>query len=342
MTGRISILAVAGWAVSAASVAADAHAKPELCTVELVVLGAGQDAGAPQIGNADDDGLPLLPSSLAIIDRAEGKRYLLDATPAITEQLAMLDAIEPPSEGLGVDGVFLTHAHIGHYLGLAYFGREAAGASGVPVYAMPRMEAFLRENGPWSQLVELGSITFPLESTASPLGGGSNWRVSVLGGEGRGNARTVFLSDRISATAIPVAHRDEYSETVGWVFADPERWSVVYLPDIDRWDHEDVAGEDSAIVGLVQKAEMLFIDATFWDNNELPGRDMSEIPHPRVTETMDLLQDLPASERAKVHFIHYNHTNPIRDPASEESREVVERGFNVARRGDRHCLARGE
>ncbi|NNF95190.1 MAG: pyrroloquinoline quinone biosynthesis protein PqqB, partial [Altererythrobacter sp.] len=80
------------------------------------------------------------------------------------------------------------------------------------------------------------------------------------------------------------------------------------------------------------------VDATFWDDNELKGRDMSEIPHPRVTQTMDLLQDLPASERAKVHFIHYNHTNPIRDPDSPESKEVIERGFNVARRGDRICL----
>lgn len=301
-----------------------------------MVLGAGQDAGAPQIGNAGDKGPRLLPASLGLIDRKAGKRYLLDATPAITDQLAMFDAIERPAQGLGIDGIFLTHAHIGHYLGLAWLGREAAGARGVPVYAMPRMAAFLRGNGPWSQLVELANIELrevphsryrypPLESGA--------WRPS----------EPQFLTGNIAATAILVPHRDEYSETVGWVLADPARWSILYLPDIDGWEEMKARHPDFTLEELVRKVGpdgLVFIDATFWDDNELPGRDMREIPHPRVTATMDLLQGLPAQERAKVRFIHYNHTNPIRDPESAASREVIARGFGIARGGDRHCLDR--
>ena len=327
-----------------ASVALAASAPVEiderLCPVELVVLGAGQDAGAPQIGNADDDGPRLLPSSLGLIDRRSDERFLFDASPAITEQLAMLDKKEPPKKGLGVDGVFLTHAHIGHYLGLAYFGREAAGAKDVPVYAMPRMEQFLRQNGPWSQLVELGNITFPMQHGGSdnPLARPTAWPVTVIGGDREGEIRNAFFSDTMSATALPVAHRDEYSETVGWVVSDGANFSFLYLPDIDRWDADISKGEESAVASLVRKVGLAFVDATFWDDNELPGRDMSKIPHPRVTQTMDLLQHLPASERAKVHFIHYNHTNPIRDPETAESAEVKERGFNVARRGDSMCL----
>jgi len=320
------------WVLASSVLLAGSAAADETpqCAVELVVLGAGQDAGAPQIGNADD-GPRLLPSSLGLIDRSSGSRYLLDATPAITEQLAMLDAIEPPREGLGVDGVFLTHAHIGHYLGLAYFGREAAGASGVPVYAMPRMAQFLRENGPWSQLVELGNIEI---LTPRPFDRAdeievADWRP----------AEPIIFDNGIAFGAFPVPHRDEYSETVGWVAFDPARYSVLYLPDIDDWDEWEARHEGFSLNRMLQMADMLFIDATFWDDNELDGRDMSEIPHPRVTETMDRLQDLPAEQRAKVHFIHYNHTNPIRDPDSAESAEVEARGFNVARRGDRHCLA---
>ncbi|WP_416832674.1 MAG: MBL fold metallo-hydrolase [Erythrobacter sp.] len=321
--------------VPAATYAADGE--PEACKVELVVLGAGQDAGAPQIGNVDDTGPRLLPSSLALIDRANGKRYLLDASPAITEQLAMLDRIEPPADGLGLDGVFLTHAHIGHYLGLAYFGREAAGASGVPVYAMPRMAQFLRTNGPWSQLVELGNIA--IKEVAH-----SSYRYPPLANEAWRPSEPQLIGGNIAASAIPVPHRDEYSETVGWVFADPERWSILYLPDIDSWDEMEARNPGFSLETWVRKVGpdgLVFIDATFWDDNELPGRDMSEIPHPRVTETMDRLQELPPSERAKVHFIHYNHTNPIRDPDSAQSREVAERGYNVARRGDRICLDKG-
>lgn len=284
------------------------------CTYELVVLGAGQDAGAPQIGNIDDDGPRLLPSSLGLIDRAAGRRYLFDATPAITEQLAILDEREAQVEGFGVDGVFLTHAHIGHYLGLAYFGREAAGTSRVPVYAMPRMAEFLRDNGPWSQLVDLGNIDLrPMTDRAA-----------------------AELEDGLTVTPFAVPHRDEYSETVGFAIEAPGLLGeAVYLPDIDYWPTDD---RGDLLMEAIARFDHIFIDATFWDDNELPGRDMSEIPHPRVSATMDLLQDLPAEQRAKVHFIHYNHTNPIRDPNSPESREVEERGFNVARRGDRFCL----
>ena len=295
--------------------AAQAAPEPAPCAVELVVLGAGQDAGAPQIGNVDDNGPRLLPSSLGVIDRTEGKRYLFDATPAITEQLATLDRVAPPAEGLGIDGVFLTHAHIGHYLGLAYFGREAAGAQAVPVYAMPRMAAFLRGNGPWSQLVELGNIELR--------------EIADLQQEWSGNGLWV-------ATYL-APHRDEYSETVGFGIIYPSG-SALYLPDIDRWHGwDDLTG--LTLIEQVRGHDLVFIDATFWDDNELPGRDMSEIPHPRVTATMDLLQHLPASERAKVHFIHYNHTNPIRDPDSAQSRDVIARGFNIARAGQRICLS---
>ena len=310
-----NVLAGAASVALASSGAAQGDAS--ICQRELVVLGAGQDAGAPQIGNADDDGPRLLPSSLALIDRREGRRYLFDASPAITEQLALLDQIEPPNSGLGVDGIFLTHAHIGHYLGLAYLGREAANAGKVPVYAMPRMAEFLRTNGPWSQLVELKNIELV------ELGGGDA-------------LQAVTVSSDLVAVALPVPHRDEFSETVGWIAMTPTR-RVLYLPDLDSWEEwETLIGK--SLVEQLAIFDHIFIDATFWDDNELAGRDMSEIPHPRVAQTMDMLEHLSRSERAKVHFIHYNHTNPIRDPDSAESKQVLARGFNTARRGDRICL----
>ncbi|QUL37878.1 MBL fold metallo-hydrolase [Erythrobacter sp. JK5] len=301
--------------IAAAAVMATPAAGQEPCQRELVVLGAGQDAGAPQIGNADDDGPRLMPSSLGVIDRENGQRFLFDATPAITEQLALLDRLEPPARGLGIDGIFLTHAHFGHYLGLAWLGREAANTQGAPVFAMPRMAQFLRSNGPWNQLVELGNIALT-EMDAESF---------------------TVISDDFGVLPIVVPHRDEYSETVGFLIMTPDK-RALYLPDIDHWEGLEEATNQS-LADFLAAFDYAFIDATFWDDNELPGRDMSEIPHPRVKATMDRLQDLPASERAKVHFIHMNHTNPIRDPSSTESREVETRGFNVARRGDRVCLS---
>lgn len=299
--------------------AALAGASPPTCAVEMVVLGAGQDAGAPQIGNPDDDGPRLLPSSLGVIDHEAGQRYLFDATPAITEQLHALDRIAPPNPetqgGLGLDGVFLTHAHIGHYLGLAYFGFEAASADKQRVFAMPRMAEFLRGNGPWSQLVEIGNIEL----------------IEL------GDQQLVPLSDAFGVWPLLVPHRAEYSETVGFLFMTPGK-TALYLPDIDSWDDlEQQSGV--TLEDVLDQVDYAFIDSTFWDDNELTGRDMSKIPHPRTLGTMDRLAEADPETRAKVHFIHYNHSNPIRDPDSAESQQVTERGFNVARRGMRLCLS---
>ncbi|MEP3421545.1 MAG: MBL fold metallo-hydrolase [Erythrobacter sp.] len=308
-----------GAALVANAPVEEAGEEPEVCAIEMIVLGAGQDAGAPQIGNVHDDGPRLLPSSLGVIDRSGGARYLFDASPAITDQLSMLDTIEPPVDGLGVDGVFLTHAHIGHYLGLAFFGFEAANADNVPVFAMPRMAEFLRSHAPWSQLVDYDNIAIR-EMADQAL---------------------VPVSDNFAVSPILMPHRDELSETVGFAVLGGLN-AALYVPDLDSWDEwEESSG--ATLEQLIANVDHAFIDATFYADGELvdengEGRDMSAIPHPRVLATMDRLQSLPDSERAKVHFIHYNHTNPIRDPNSAESQEVTARGFNVARRGDRHCL----
>ncbi len=306
---------LAALALALSSAAASPEETAPVCQRELVVLGAGQDAGAPQIGNTDDAGPRLLPTSLAVIDRAYGTRYLFEATPAITEQLAMLDAIEPAAKGLGLDGIFLTHAHIGHYLGLAYLGQEAAGAKGVPVFALPRMTEFLTGNGPWGQLIALGNIALqPMEADTFAV-----------------------LSDDFGVLPFLVPHRDEYSETAGFLLMTPDK-RAIFVPDLDSWEEWEAASGQT-LAGLIGGVDYAFIDATFFDDGELPGRDMSAIPHPRVKAVMERLGALPAEERAKVHFIHYNHTNPIRDPASPQSQAVLAGGFNIARRGDRHCLS---
>src|SRR5207253_749477 len=122
------------------------------------------------------------------------QRWLIDATPDFPSQLRTLDEAAPRAANAPLlDGILLTHAHIGHYLGLAQLGREVLGAHAIRVYAMPRMRAFLEANGPWDQLVRLHNIEL------TPLTAGVE----------------VALNERIAITPLVVPHRDEYSETVG-------------------------------------------------------------------------------------------------------------------------------
>lgn len=277
----------------------------------VLVLGAGQDAGVPQMGcdspfcrevwaNAR---LRQMVSSIALVDPDSRERWIFDATPDLPDQFEMLK-VATRDRTNRIDGIFLTHAHIGHYTGLMYLGRESMGSNGVRVYAMPRMRQMLEQNAPWSQLVILRNIAI------QPLG-----------------AKTeVTLNKRITIEPFLVPHRDEFSETVGYRVKTATK-TLVFIPDIDKWSKWQ-----TPLADVVKTSDYLLIDGTFYADGEI-NRPMSEVPHPFVTETMDLLKTLSARERAKVYFIHFNHSNPLVQGNAAKLGEVRRRGFRVATRG---------
>jgi len=280
----------------------------------IVVLGTTQDAGYPQIGCDkecckkywDKKIVRQKVSCLALFDPSTNQKWIFDATPDLTEQLHDADVLQKGN----LSGIFLTHAHIGHYTGLMYLGREALNAREVPVFVMPRMHDYLKNNGPWNQLVSLNNIRL------QKLKAGSS----------------IKLTDRISVTPILVPHRDEFSETVGYSIK-TERKTVLFIPDIDKWQKWD-----KDIRQLVKNHDYLFLDGTFYKDGELPGRNMSEVPHPFVQESMGLFKDMSSTEKQKIWFIHFNHTNPLIDESSNEYKEVKSKGFNVTIEGSRITL----
>ena len=284
----------------------------------VVVLGVAQDGGVPQAGTKEHPA--WLYSSerrhaacLGIVDPESAQRWMVEATPDFRQQLHMLDEVAPVPGQPGLAGVLLTHAHMGHYTGLMHLGHEALGASGVPVFAMPRMSEYLRTNGPWSQLVRYGNIAL------QPLDDGV----------------TVQLDSRISVTPFLVPHRQEYSEVIGFRI-EGQRQSVLFIPDIDSWEEWDALG--TRIEDVMADVDVAYIDATFFANGELPGRDMSGFPHPFIAHSMERFEDLPAEEKAKVRFIHLNHTNPALRPDSEARGAIEAAGFRVAEEGERVAI----
>ena len=281
----------------------------------LVVLGIAQDGGTPQAGTKEHPGwtdpvFRRLVTSLALVDPVSNQRWIFDATPDFREQLHQLDVIAPAEGKPGLAGILLTHAHMGHYPGLMHLGHESMGAAGVPVYAMPRMRDYLRDNGPWSQLVSYENIVLqPLE-----------------------DGETVKLNERLSVTPLLVPHRQEYSEVVGFRIEGPNR-SALFIPDIDSWEEWDEMG--TSIEEAIASVDIAYLDGTFFANGEIAGRDMSGFPHPFITHSMDRFAPLPPEEKAKVRFIHLNHTNPALWPDSEAYKAVVEKGFRLAEEGER-------
>jgi len=269
----------------------------------LKVLGVVQDGGLPHLGSdricCEDDDKKRYVSSIMLINNETNESYLFDASPDINEQLNFM------GKGIkkNLKGIFLTHAHIGHYTGLMYFGREALNSKLMNVYAMPRMKKFLEENGPWSQLVSLQNIS-----------------IIELSNESK-----ISIDSNVIVQPVEVPHRAEFSETVGYKIYGPNK-TALFIPDIDKWYLWE-----KSIVDEIKQVDYAIIDATFYDSKEVNYRDISEIPHPFVTESMDLFDSIDIKEKNKIYFIHLNHTNPLLNEQSKQYKSVITKGYNVAK-----------
>ncbi|MBL7900548.1 MAG: MBL fold metallo-hydrolase [Bacteroidia bacterium] len=285
----------------------------------VLVLGNIQDAGSPQAACSKECCRKLFetpdPSrkvvSLGLIDPASGARYLFEAGPDFKEQLQELNQqTGMPKSSPWPDGIFITHAHTGHYTGLLHLGKESMNAKNCEVYVLPRMQRFLEQNAPWSQLCTLGNIQLrPLKSDSSQQ-----------------------LSARLSVKALQVPHRDEFSETAGFLIQGPNK-SLLFIPDIDKWEKWQ-----TDIIELIKTVDYALLDGTFYSAAEIKNRTLSEIPHPLVTESLQLFQSLSRGDKQKVHFIHFNHTNPLLDSTSEEQTTLQKQGFQIAKYKQRFTL----
>lgn len=288
----------------------------------IKVLGTAQDGGFPhascfcercELARRHSDRARLV-SSLALVLPGSDQVYLFDATPDLRQQLVLLAGVKGKTEG-GVErdplaGIFLTHAHIGHYLGLAFFGYEAVHTRSLPVMATPRMAEFLRTNGPWSQLVSMKNIAL----------------VEMSPGEVR------QLDEGVEVQAFQAPHRDEYADTLGFLITGPQT-RILYLPDTDSW-----TAWTSPVTKLFERVDVALIDGTFFSPDELAGRSVEEIGHPLISDSMDLLQDLVDSNRLQVFFTHFNHSNPVLDADGEARRLIEQRGFHLLEQGQEITL----
>ena len=280
----------------------------------IIVLGTIQDAGSPHIGCEKSCCINLFKNpdpnrkvvSLGLVDPLEKKYWLIEASPDFITQCRDLKTISKFEHAKSPDGIFLTHAHIGHYTGLMYLGKESYNSRAVPVFAMTRMKGFLIKNGPWSQLFKINNI-----------------KINNIN-----HQEEIKLSNNLSITPFLVPHRDEFSETVGFKIIGPKK-SVLFIPDIDKWGkwNKNLKQE-------IKKVDLALLDGTFYDSKEVKNRNISEIPHPFIIETMDLFKEENNFEKSKINFIHLNHTNPLLDTNSAAFKKVKESGFNTAKYKD--------
>jgi pyrroloquinoline quinone biosynthesis protein B len=284
----------------------------------MIVLGIAQDGGVPHAGCDQDcckdawehEALRRMSACLGIVDPLSGQCWMIDATPDFKWQYHHLSNYACNSTvNQSFDGIFLTHGHVGHYSGLLHLEKAVMNASEIPVYTMPRMIRFLSEHLPWKSMVERGNIVLkPIQ-----------------------NEVRIPLNDRICISPFLVPHRDEFTETVGYMIQGLQK-KTLYIPDIDSWE------QFASIDRLVTEADRILVDGTFFSAKELGGRDMSQVPHPTIETSLERFASLPASKKAEFYFIHLNHTNPCLNPQSDEYQRVINSGFMITQEGQMYLL----
>lgn len=278
------------------------------------VLGVMQDAGLPQLGDncercqraLDDPNEKRYVTSLGLVT-PDNKTYLFDATPDIKEQIALLNKgvnRSNTNKRMPVDGIFPTHGHMGHYTGLMQIGFESTHADKIPLYCTKKMEDYLTNNGPWSQLVSKGNIVFEnMDNKKADLGNG------------------------ITVEAFQVPHRQEYTDAVGFIIR-TQTSSLLYLPDIDSWKEWGSKTEET--IGSV---DIAIIDGAFYSGAELPGRDMSKVKHPPIIRSIERFRPNSSLKNTKIYFTHFNHTNPVLNKDNKIRNAIKDAGFYYVEQG---------
>lgn len=278
----------------------------------IYILGVAQDAGFPSplcrkkccLNISLTAYVYATSFALIIPNEPEDEVILFDCTPDFKFQMLKLQAFANFSK---ISAVFLTHAHIGHCAGLINFGREVLNTSNLNVYCFERMKEFLIKNGHFSQLVQLENIKINTIFDGKPI----------------------HINKTIEITPFLVKHRGEFSETCGFQIKGNKN-SIVFLPDIDNLNEQNLDFE-----AMIKKNDKIYIDGTFFNAKEIgDSRNIKEIPHPFIEDSIKYFDKLESIEKNKIFFIHFNHTNACLIESSEEAKLVFEKGYKLAKQFD--------
>lgn len=270
--------------------------------IRVHVLGTAQDGGVPHAGcdcprceaARRDPSRRRRVSSIAV-EGETGKTFLVDAGPDFPGQLDHL-ARATGRRQPAVDAIAITHAHVGHYVGLAFLGKEVMHTRQLPVFGTPSVSRFLKSNRPWAHLVEREEIELRVIAPGSP-----------------------HPFDGAMLHTFLTPHRGEDTDTVGFEIVGPRR-RLVYVSDADVFPPQ--------MVDRIRDADVALVDGTFYSPAELPHREILAVRHPYVRDSLRLLE----GAKGQVYFTHMNHTNPILDADSPEATSLP-KGFHVLQEG---------
>jgi len=261
-----------------------------------------------------NEALKRYPVSLGVIG-SDGSSHLIEASRSMGEQFEIWNSTDPIVSTLR--SVSITHAHLGHIDGLGLFGKEVMGVQDLTVHCSQSVANLIEQNPIWRALREDGVIV--------PTVWNANESFEPSPGCG------------FSIRPVPVPHRDEFSDNHALLIEGGSA-TILFMPDHDTWG-ETLSGSHIRDWLSELGADIALIDGTFWDGDELQYRDMGDIPHPTVRESLERLGNRQTGD-PDIRFLHLNHTNPLCNPSSPEVEELHATGWGLVNEGDSFTLER--
>ena len=299
--------------------------------LEILILGSAAGGGFPQWNcncdlckrarAGDPDVKQRTQSSLAV-SSGDGSWFLLNASPDLRKQINDNPQLHPKI-GLRhspISGVVLTNADIDHIAGLLNL-RES---QPLAIYATPRVHSVLASNSVYQVLnpdfverrdLSLGEIT--MLSGKDGIGNGLSVEPIAVPGK-----VALFLEDPTKENYGSVPE-----DTVALRITDTATGKVFYyLPGC--------ASVPSELAELLRGAELVFVDGTVWEDEEMittktgvkTGQRMGHMHLNGDDGTIAAFADLGIQRKI---FVHINNTNPVLDDQSPERKETEAAGWEI-------------
>ena len=287
--------------------------------VSVTILGTAQDGGIPQAGCScercneahKDLRLRKYPVSLGIIG-TDGSKHIIEVTKNLSEQLMIWSTNE--NELFIPETVSITHLHLGHVEGIGQFGKPVMSSKEVDVFLSHKNKNIFDERSDIKLMIEENNIRTHAKNF--------NQLFEPMQGCG------------FSLQFISIPHRSELGDTAAIIIKANKR-NILFMPDQDSWEEtlEYYSKENIREFLKMFDINEALIDGTFWSMEELPGRNISEIPHPTIQDSLKLLGKRMEND-PRISFLHLNHSNPVNDIGSKQRKLVEENGWRVSEIGD--------
>lgn len=266
---------------------------------------------------------PRLQSSLAV--SSDGANWvLLNASPDIRQQINETPELQPVKNGAlrnsPIKAAVLTNADVDHITGLLSL-REGQPFS---IYAADRVLATLQANSVFDVLAKdkVRRIPFKLNEPTRLEGAGVDLGLVVEAFAVPGKV-ALFLEKGDASGNFGSREGD----TIGLKITDAKTGkSFFYIPG--------VAEIDEPLAGKIRNAELLFLDGTLFEDDEMltqgllnkTGKRMGHISVSGPDGSISALSQLNVKRRI---YVHINNSNPILDENSEARKVVDASGWEV-------------